>query len=1006
MSNPNEQSLQNKLIDFFQNDLGYEHLQGYQLIDQSFRKNNKEFLLKPILNDYLAKINKGKTTEQIESAILEIEKITEPNLTLANKQFYQLIKNGIDTFHSDRKQYEKVFLFDKENFDNNHFLVVDEFTFTADKTKRIDLTVFVNGIPLVIIELKNPYDENTTIDKAFNQIKTYQNDIKELFITNAFSVISNEYNNGVGTITSSLERFNEFKSQAGQKGLEYHFEGLFSKGNFIKIIFNYLIFTNENKKIIANYHQFFATEKIIEKSIIANQNNDSQVGVVWHTTGSGKSFTMTFVVKQLLQKLKPLIILLTDRIDLDDQLHKTFANSANFLGVNQALKQIKSRQDLINCLKQNTKSEIITTTIQKFLKDENQFKFDELSKRGDIFIIVDEAHRSQYDLKDGLARNIRLALPNAKFIGFTGTPIELEDKNTKLIFGDYIDKYVMSRAVEDKTTVPIHYEPRLAKIRLNKQQFIKLDDEVEEIFKLHQVNEKDKQVLKMEALIGESKRLELIAKDFINHYLKRSENIFGKALFTCYSRKIAVKFYNILEKIKPQWFSEDDTKGEVKLVISGSSSDTENFQKHIRNKEKLREIENRFKKETDELKIVIVANMWLTGFDVPCLHTLYVDKPIKEHSLIQAISRVNRVYPNKDSGLIVDYIGIGEFLKRAIYHFSDQDKKEITTDFDQVLNRLIEYYELTKSCFNGFNYQDYFKLEDKSSRDEIVKDGVDKILREEKYKKDFLLNSLKLIKTYSLCPLDPKAQKLLDEINYFKLVRLAILQLENTIQTKSNEIQLEHQLSRVVSRSIEARGIVDIYDFVGIDKPELSILSDDFFNEIKNLKQKNMAFELLKKVLEDKIKLKTKGNVIQEKKFSEKLKEIINQYINKTIESAKVIEELIAMSKEIDKSDEEKKKLGLNDDEIKFYDAVAQINDQEEVMKKEILRDLAKELVLQIRENKTIDWDKRESTKAKMRRMIKRLLKKYGYPPNDDEEKAKELVLEQAKIFCEGGGRV
>ena len=1002
MSNPNEKTFQEILIDFFKSNLNYQYKKNGDLFEENLRENERDFLLKPILKRALQKINSDKTTDQIEKAIFEIEKIDETNLVLANKKFYQLITSGIDTYNEETKQYQKIFLFDFEKSDNNDFLIVDEFKFKGNKKKRLDLVVFLNGIPISIIELKNPLAEEVTIDKAYDQIKTYQENIKDLFLTNCFNSISNHLNNGVGTITSNLERYTEFKDETGNGSFENHFRGLYQKENLLKIIKYYLIFTREGHKIIASYHQFFCTEKIIQKSILVNEKKESQVGVVWHTTGSGKSFTMVFYTKQLLQKLKPLLIILTDRIDLDNQLFRTFSNCQEYLKVQENLKQITSRQDLIECLKNNKKSEIVFTTIQKFLKDEQKSKFEELSQREDIFIIVDEAHRSQYDTAEGLARHIRDALPRAKFLAFSGTPIELEKKNTKLIFGDYIDKYLMSRAVKDKTTVPISYEPRLAKIGFKREMIAKLDAKATELFAKTEITEKPKkEFLKMETVIGDEKRLKIIARDFIEHYQMRANHIFGKVMFCCFSRKVAVTFYEILQRDKPDWFSDDDKKGKVKLIFSGSASDQLDFQKHIRTKKELEAIEKRFKNEEDDLKIIIVVDMWLTGFDVPCLHTLYVDKPLQHHNLIQAISRVNRVYPGKESGgLVVDYIGIGYFLEKALAHFSDEDRVEIKIDFASVIEKMVEKYELSKSYFKDFAYRDFFKTDDKKRRLEIVRDGVNHILKNEKDRKNYLLNSLELLKAYSLCPLSDEAKERIDEINFFKWVRTGILQLEHTSKTISEKINLDLELSKLVSSSIETKGVIDVYDFVGIKKPQIEILSEDFFNEAKNIRQKHLAYELLKKVLNDKIKITTKGNLVLEKKFSEKLRDLVRRYQNRTIESAEIIEEFFELSKEISQNIEDKKKLGLNRDEVAFYDAVSQINNKEEIMKIEVLKELAKELVFKIRENKTIDWHKRETTRAKMRLVIKRLLTKYKYPPKG-LERARELVIKQAEIFCE-----
>lgn len=1004
-NHPDEKTFQRSVISFFKYNLKYEHKESPALFDEKLREGYTDFLLKPILKERLQAINREVSEEQIDEAIFEIEKITDNDLFLANKKFHELTVKGIDTYNKKSDSYQKVFLFDKNNPLNNHFLIAPEFRCKGSspeaKSKQPDLVVFINGISISVIELKNPYGtQSASIARAFNQIRTYQNEVPELFITNAFNCISNNANNGVGTITSNLDRYVEFKDDSGSSSFKNHFGGLYAKKNLIKIIHDYIIFMSDGQKIIAGYHQFFAVEKIISKSLLVEKEKKSKVGTVWHTTGSGKSFIMVFYVKQLLEKLKPLVIILTDRIDLDDQLYNTFARSKEFLNVDLSLKQIRSRDNLIELLDKNKKSEIIFTTIQKFSRDEKNLTFEELSSRDDIYIIADEAHRSQYSLMEGFAKNLRLALPKAKFVGFTGTPIELEGKNTKLIFGDYIDKYVMSRAIKDKTIVPLHYEARLAQINLNRKELKEIDKESEEIFGLHEVEEKGKRYLKMEGIIGDEKRLRLMAGDFVAHFEKRFENIFGKAMFCCYSRKVAVTFHEILQGLKPDWFSKDDTRGRVKLVMSGSSSDEVNFQKHIRTKEGVKAIEKRFKNPDDDLNIVIVANMWLTGFDNPCLNTMYIDKPLKGHNLIQAISRVNRVYLNKESGLIVDYIGIGEFLKKALYHFSDSDRREIKTDTPEVIRKMMNHYELTKLCFASFDYSNYFKTIDKEVKNNIIRDGMDTVLDKDN-KQVFLLNSLKLLKAYSLCPLSPEAKEIVDEINFFKIVRNGLAQIDRTPTTEKNTVDLAKLISELISRATQTKGVIDIYDFVGEDKPDISILSGEFLAGVQKLKQKNLAYELLKKVLNDTIKLIEKSNIVLGKKFREKLEELISNYQNRTIDSAEVIKEMLKLAKDINKNEADTKKLGLNEDEIKFYSAVAQINDEKEVMKVDVLKSLAKELVHTVRQNKTIDWEKRENTRARMRRIIKQLLKKYNYPP-EELEGAGDLVIRQAEVYAEG----
>ena len=999
MKHLNEKAFQDSLISFFKN-LGYDHKTDDDLFEENLRQTREDFLLKPILSKTLKNINPQKTDEQIEKAIFEIEKINNKDLILGNKKFNELFQKGIDTFNEKTDRYEKVFLFDKKDPKNNHFLIVDEFRFSGpEKNKRCDIVVFLNGFPISIIELKNPHDEKVDIKSAFNQMQNYQRNIKNLFLTNCFNVISDSHNSGMGTITSPFERFTEFKDEEGKKSFENHFEGLFRKENLIDIVSNFITFTSENKKMISAYHQFFCVNKIIKKTLVANKEKLSQIGVVWHTTGSGKSMTMLFYTKKLIDLLNPLIILLTDRIDLDNQLLETFEKSSDYLNSNP--KRINSRENLIETLNNRQSGGVVFTTIQKFQKEKDKLKFDELSTRDDVFIIADEAHRSQYGIRDGNAKYIRDALPNAKFIGFSGTPIELEDKNTKLIFGDYIDKYVMNRAVEDKTTVKIFYESRLAKIGLKDEALLKFDKKVGELFEeAGEEREHKKDFLKMESVVRNSERLKLIAKDFSNHFESRQGDGKSKAMFVCFSRKTAVDFFEVLKEERPEWFDNDDKKGKVKLIMSGSSSDEQKFEQHIRNRDKLKEIETRFKNDQDELEIVLVIDMWLTGFDVPCLRTLYVDKPLKEHGLIQAISRVNRVYEDKDSGLVVDYIGIGEYLKKAVNNFSDEDKKQVEYDFEKIIQKMIEKYELTKSYFRDYDYSEFLTSENYEKRLDVIRGGIDLISRDENIKKRFLLNCLELTKAHSLCPLSKEAKEIVDEIVYFKAVRTGIKKFNKTSENIGKRINLDHELNRLVSQSIEATGIIDIYKLSGIKNPEISILSEEFFAEIRSAKYKNLAYELMKKILTDKIRDITKGDIVLEKRFSEKLSELIKAYENKTIESAKVIEEMINLSKEIKNQVDEGKKLNLNDEEIKFYHAVSKINDVEEVMGQDILKQLAKELVVKIRENKTIDWNLKKQTRAKMRILIKDLLKKYGYPPNEEEE-AKKLVLEQAQVFCE-----
>lgn len=980
-----EKDFQNCLVAFFKETLGYDYKKNSDLKNEYLRTKNNEYLLKPILQDFL---RKKYTENQIENALFEIEKTNKHNLEESNKAFFELLKNGIDVENEKTQLTEKIFIIDFKNPEKNHFLVVEELTFKGqEKTKRCDLVVFINGLPISIIELKKD-----NIKPAFHQIKNYQDQIPELFIANAFSSISDGFISKAGTITSLFNRYNAFKNQEGKEKYEYHFSGLYSKKNIIKILEHYVFFTNDNIKILANYHQFFAVEKLIQKSIKA-YNENKKVGTVWHTTGAGKSFTMVFYVKQLLQELKPLVIVLTDRVDLDGQLYTTFAKSKEFLGIEQALQKINSRKDLINKLKSNTKSDVIFTTIQKFSKEKQKLKFQELSKRQDIFVIVDEAHRTQYEFKNGFAKHIRDALPNAKFVAFTGTPLSFADKNTKTIFGEYVDMYTLSDAVKDKVTVPIFYEPRLAKIGLKEAYIPKLDAKAEELFEEAGVdNEKAQQRLKLESIIGAKKRLDLVAKDFVKHYEKRKDYINGKVMFCCYSRNVAIDFYEALGQQNKEY------QNQAKVIFSGASSDEKKYQKHLKTTQALKQAEKDFKNPENNFKIAIVVDMWQTGFDVPCLHTLYIDKPLKAHTLIQTISRVNRVYQGKDKGLIVDYIGIGAFFKEAIIQYSKEDQKQFLNE-KEIIKTLMDTYELTKSHFKDFDYQAFLKP-NTQNRWEIINDGMDFILgKEEKTKNYFLKNSLELIKTYYLIPLSEEAKKIVDEIHYFNEIRKGILKLKNPKKGDS-KIDIQRELNILVSKSLETEGVHNIYDVLGNENPQIDILDETFFEEIRKMKQKHFAYEVLKKIMNDKLKVVTHNNVALQKKFSEKLQNLIKQYQNKMLTSAEIIEEFYNLSKEMKEEMKKGKAMGLSEDEKKFYDAVACINDEKEIMKIPILKDLAKELFVKIRNNKSVDWQKKEQTRAKMRIMIKKLLKKYNYPPKGKED-ALELVLKQTEVFLE-----
>ncbi|MFP4401824.1 MAG: type I restriction endonuclease subunit R [Candidatus Nanoarchaeia archaeon] len=1003
----NEDSLEQAVLELFKS-LKYEYLFGPDLINER-EQNHANIILTNRLKAQLKQININKTQKQIDEAVKKIQAITHPVLEEANLEFHNYILNGVDTYNEKTQKYEKVFLFDKHNIHNNNFLATNQLTIIQDQNqKRLDIVVYLNGIPLSIIELKNPSDEKTTIESAYEQIKTYQRRIPNIFTYNTFLVISDGFEARAGTITAEFDRFVQWKSEDGKRHnksfvqIETQINGMYKKEHFLDIIHNFItIQKNKQKqtiKILASYHQYFAVNKAIEKSHQAVTTNSNRVGVIWHSTGSGKSFSMTFYTGKLINEFNnPTIIVLTDRNDLDDQLFSTFSGSVDIL--KQVPDQAKNREHLKELLQHRESGGIIFTTIQKFLLEKEKVKADELSNRKNIFIIADEAHRSQYDFIKGYARHMRDSLPNAQFIGFTGTPLELDGKNTSEVFGDYIDKYTMAQSVEDKTTVPIYYESRLAKIGLEEQYLTQLDSEFEEITENDEAksNQAKRKWAQLEAIVGNKNRLELIAKDFLQHFKSRKSNFKSKAMFVCMSREICVDFYNILKALQPDLHDDDDSKGKMKIIFSGASSDKQKLQDHIRSKKEQDAIAQRFKDEEDELEIVIVRDMWLTGFDVPCVSTMYIDKPIKGHNLIQAISRVNRVFKDKDSGLVVDYIGIGQFLKQAVSFYSDSDKEVIGKEISHAIDVMKDKFEIVSSLFKHFNYEDfkdesveYFK------RIRLIEDGMEHILSQgEKKKELFMKTTFELIKAHSLCPQSQEARDLVLDIKYFQAVRISLLKL-NAREHKTTEVNYNTKLNELLNNAITGKEVVDIYQIAGIDKPELSVLSDDFLDELKNKEHKNLTFELLKKLINDEIKTKSKHNKAMELKFSEILKNTVLKYENRTIETAKVIEEMINLAKHFKEQFNRRNSMGLSDDEIAFYDALSYKDEIKDVMGEDVLKEIAKELVIQIRKNKTIDWDKREFARAKMRVMIKRLLTKYKYPPEDQKD-AIDIVLAQVK---------
>jgi type I restriction enzyme R subunit len=1019
-------------------ELGYEYINGVEISPEGVYKEREynEVVLKNRLQEAIAKINSKVPYEAQEEALRKVMRSDSPELFQNNYQFHKYLTEGVDVEYrkGDRIAGDKVWLIDYENPNNNEFLVVNQFTVIEGNTnKRPDVILFVNGLPLVVIELKNAADENADVHAAFNQLQTYKQAIPSLFQYNALLIASDGWDALYGSLTSPKQFFVPWKSIDGKlvadeniPQMEVMAKGMLNKSVLLDLIRHFTIF-HQNKekitKIVPRYHQYFAVNKAVQATRKATDaQGDQRAGVIWHTQGSGKSLTMAFYAGKLVLALNnPTLVVLTDRNDLDDQLFDTFSLSQDIL--RQTPVQAENRDDLKKKLSVNSGG-IVFTTIQKFLPEIEEkidlgggkFKnikaqFEELSDRRNIVVIADEAHRSQYDFMDGFAKHLRDALPNASFIGFTGTPIENTDKNTQAVFGDYIDVYDIQQAVEDGATVRIYYENRLAKIHIKEEEKPRIDEEFEELTEGEELS--DRQLLKakwarLEAIVGNPDRLRLIATDIVKHFEERNSILDGKAMIVCMSRRIAVDLYTEIIKIRPDWHSEDDAEGTIKVVMTGSSSDPLSFQPHVRNKPKRKALGDRLKYPKDTLKIAIVRDMWLTGFDAPSLHTLYIDKPMKGHNLMQAIARVNRVYKDKAGGLVVDYIGIANDLKKALSVYTESGGHgKPAFDQEEAASVMMSKYEIVAQMFTeqpkeeseekGFDYKSFFGLTPKQKLYFPIQ-AANYILGLEDGKARYTNAVTALTKSFAISVPHPYTIDIRDEVGLFQAIKARIVKVTQSGKTRSDE-EIETAIKQILSDAVVADEVVDIFDAAGIKKPDISILSDEFLAEVKGMKHKNLALELLKKLLSDEIKARQKTNIVQSKKFSEMIENAVRNYQNNLITSAQIIEELINLAKEIKEADRKGVELGLDFREFAFYSAL-EVNDSAvALLGDDILRHIARGLVETIRKNTSIDWTVRENVQAKMRIAVKKILRKHGYPP-DMELKATETVIEQAKLLA------
>ena len=999
--------------------LGYAILPGPELAPGGARAEREDYgqvVLAERLRQALAQLNPQVPADALEEAFRKLTRPDLPSLLANNHLSHRYLVEGVPVEYprpDGSLGGDLVRVLDYENPENNDFLAVNQFTVVENRhERRPDVVLFVNGLPLAVLELKNPAVERATIWTAFNQLQTYKLQIPSLFAFNEALMISDGLQARVGTLTADREWFLPWCTIAGEDladtrlpQLQVVIEGVFEKRRFLDLIRYFIVFEDVGGggliKKMAGYHQYHAVNRALEATVeAAGVAGDRRVGVVWHTQGSGKSLTMAFYAGRVIlhpAMENPTLVVITDRNDLDDQLYGTFARCHELL--RQPPVQAQSRADLREKLRVGSGG-VVFTTVQKFFPTAGEDQHPLLSERRNIVVIADEAHRSQYDFIDGYARHMREALPNASFIGFTGTPIELTDRNTRAVFGDYISIYDIERAVKDGATVPIYYESRLAKLELDEAARPKLDAEFEEVTEGEEIEHKERLKTKwaqLEALVGAEKRVKLVAQDIITHFEDRLAALDGKAMVVCMSRRICVELYNAIIAIRPEWHRDDDDKGIIKIVMTGSASDPLDWQPHIRNKARREELAKRFKDPQDPFKMVIVRDMWLTGFDVPCLHTVYLDKPIRGHGLMQAIARVNRVFRDKPGGLVVDYLGLAHELKAALATYTESGGQGRTAiDQDEAVAVMLEKYEVCCGIFHGFDRSGW-KTGSPQERLAILPFAQEHVLLQEDGKNRFVRAVTELSRAFALAVPHEKALEIRDDVAFFQAVKVA-LGKPSTADRRSPE-EIDHAIRQIVSRAVASDEVIDIFAAAGLKKPDISILSDEFLAEIRGLPQRNLAVEMLRKLLEGEIKTRSRKNLVQSRSFAEMLEAAVKRYQNRAIEAAQVIEELIALAKNLRDADQRGEALGLTEEEVAFYDALETNDSAVQVLGDETLRTIAQELVRAVRNNVTIDWTLRENVRAQMRVMIKRILRKHGYPP-DKQEKATQTVLEQAEVIC------
>ena len=1031
-----ESDIEDLALQHFAN-LGYKVIHGPNIAPGEAgaeRDLFEEVVLRGRLDDALRRLNPALPTEALDEARRKVLHPAAPALITNNRAFHKMLRDGVEVdvaAGGGEVRGVRVHLVDWSDPEQNDLLAVNQFTVVEGQVnRRPDVLVFLNGIPVALLELKNAADENATIQDAFQQVQNYSRQLPALFAYNALVVISDGVLARVGTLTSNWERYAPWRTvdgdvvaHPGALELSTLLDGVFEKERFLDLLRNFIVFEDDGATVVkklAGYHQFHAVRTAVAETVRATRpGGDKKVGVIWHTQGSGKSLTMAFYAGKVVQDPameNPTLVVITDRNDLDDQLFQTFGQCHELL--RQTPSQASSRDDLVKKL-DVAAGGVIFTTIQKFLPAEQDEKLSPLSTRRNVVVIADEAHRSQYGFRSrmvtgegggqlvaGFAQHMRDALPGASFIGFTGTPVEQTDRNTKAVFGDYISIYDIQRAVADGATVPIYYESRLAKLALKEEQKPVIDEEFEEVTEGEEEDRRAQLRSKwaaLEAVVGEEKRVQLIAENLVRHFEARLDTMDGKAMVVCMSRRICVDMYAAITKLRPDWHDLDDTRGGIKVVMTGSSTDPESFQQHRRTKTQLRDLAKRFKTPADPLKIVIVRDMWLTGFDAPCLHTLYVDKPMRGHGLMQAIARVNRVFKDKPGGLVVDYLGLADELRGALATYTAAGGFGRTAiDQDEAAKVVLEKVEVCRAIFHGFDYS-RFLTGTPAERLRLLPAAQQHIFAQEDGRDRLVKAVTELVRAFALAVPHADAMMVRDEVAFFQAVKAAVVKSSGAIGGRT-DAEMDHAIRQIVSSAIATDGVVDVFAAAGLKKPDISILSEEFLADVKKLPQKNLAVELLRKLLNDELKVRKRKNLVQSEAFSEKLEKTILRYRNRAIETAQVIDALIHLAKEMREAQRHGEELKLNEDEAAFYDALADNDSAKQVLGDQALAEIARDLTNTIRQSVTIDWTVRENVKAQMRVKVRRILRKRGYPP-DKQEKAVETVMKQAELLAAEWGQ-